>query len=125
MVSGPRTPSGLPNNYGDIKYRFPAASPLIDLDTLSEAMVCRTKYTMPTVIIDQDTLFASTDKQRDQYVTEWRENVKKRAFTVYLIVLTAKKKYYGAKSWSVVRETYTKGLEADTNTGEVHRDGYG
>lgn len=50
LASPPKTPSGLANKYAPIPYPFPAATQLSGLGALSDALVCRRKYTDPAVL---------------------------------------------------------------------------
>ncbi|KAI9889933.1 MAG: hypothetical protein M1814_004656 [Vezdaea aestivalis] len=62
MTAPPATPSGLPNMYGAIEYRFPAAVAVLPVGHLSQALCCLKKWTDPAVLAERDIILGS-DKQ--------------------------------------------------------------
>jgi hypothetical protein len=54
LDAAPRSPSGKPNVYGGIPYRFPASIPLTVPSPLSQALVGRTRWDMPDVVKERN-----------------------------------------------------------------------
>ena len=64
LVSGPATPSGLTNRYGDIRFPFPAAVHVKGLRVLSNALVRRIRHDSSVVILTKEQFFHGTNKER-------------------------------------------------------------
>jgi hypothetical protein len=69
-VSGPATPSGLTNRYGDIRFPFPAAVHVKGLGVLSDALVGRIRHDSPMVVLTKEQFFHGTNEERQQILKE-------------------------------------------------------
>jgi hypothetical protein len=72
LKAAPRSPSGKPNVYGDIPYRFPASLPLILKSPLSNALVGRTRWDKPDVSEERNLVLGSNDKGYEKWLQKWR-----------------------------------------------------
>jgi Phytanoyl-CoA dioxygenase (PhyH) len=99
LVSGPATPSGLANRYGDIRFPFPAAVHVEGLGVLSDALVGRTRHDSPVVVLAKEQFFHGTNEERQQILEEWKVNAVNKAFEAWDLVRQLEKKAFGDKSY--------------------------
>jgi hypothetical protein len=80
LVAAPRSPSGKPNIYGGIPYRFAASLPLILQSPLSNALVGRTRWDMPDTVMERNLVLGSNEEAYSIFLRNWR----RQASTAYL-----------------------------------------
>ena len=99
LTSGPRTPSGLSNRYGDIPGAFPGAVALTGLGSVSDALVCRVKFSNPSVMADKKILLKGSDADRDAYLGAWREKAVEQVVRAWALVKEFEEAAFGDKSY--------------------------
>jgi hypothetical protein len=72
LIAAPRSPSGKPNVYGGIPYRFAASLPLILQSPLSNALVGRTRWDMPTTVKERNLVLSSDEEAYNKFLRNWR-----------------------------------------------------
>src|SRR5437763_8036330 len=72
LVAPVATPSGHPNRYGAIPWRFPGAVELTGISALSDALVGCWKWSSPAVLAERDIILGSDQAAFDSYVATWR-----------------------------------------------------
>ena len=116
LVSGPYTPSGLANRYGDIPYAFPAAIALTGLGPLSDAAVGRVKYDMPAVVAVKNMLWTGTDKEQHKYIEDWRKKAVVQVVEAFALMKETEMKVFGEKSYFALKQMNALGsVEADVD----------
>jgi hypothetical protein len=127
LTSGPRTPSGLANRYGDIPFAFSAAVPLTGLGQISDALVGRVKYDRATVVAEKAQFLKGTDEERRRYVKEWRQNALRAIMKAWSEVKKHEKICFGDKSYFKRIEEGAAVVDADIapDSGEYISGGHG
>lgn len=111
LVSGPATPSGLANRYGDIPYAFPAAVQLTGLGPISDALVGRIRHDNATVVSLKQRLLTGGSAFRDTYLNSWRHKAVRAVVDAFEECRAAEKTCFGENSYFYRTE---KGLALDT-----------
>lgn len=70
LVAPALTASGLPNRYGPIPYRFPAATHLHLTNPISNALVCRATWDDPTVLAQAALLLGANREKAKTVILE-------------------------------------------------------
>ena len=115
LVSPKATPSGLANRYGAILYRFPAAVEVIGLGALSDALVCRRRWSSPDVLRERDVLLGPDREAAFAYLAKWRKRAEKLAVELFEVVRDAEMRAFGDKSYFML-------LQNQGVHGQVHFD---
>jgi hypothetical protein len=76
LISASRSPSGKPNHYGTIPYRFPVAMPLKLSSSLSNALVGRERWDMPTTLRELHLVLGQDLDTYESWLREWRKEAK-------------------------------------------------
>ncbi|RMZ78754.1 hypothetical protein DV736_g6690, partial [Chaetothyriales sp. CBS 134916] len=124
LVAGPFTPSGLINKYGSIPYRFGPAIPLAGLGALSDALVCRVRFDMPTVKKEQEVLFRGQGEERGRFVAKWRAQAAAKFFQCYLEVRDLEEELFGENSFAEALKT-GEVVEHEGEDGVTFEGGHG
>lgn len=99
-LEAPRsTPSGLANRYGAIPYRFPAAVELTGLGALSDALVCRRRWTSAAVLRERDILLGADRDAAAQFISQWRERAVIEIVAAFNLVRSAEARHFGEASF--------------------------
>lgn len=77
LRAAPRSPSGKPNVYGGIPYRFPATLPLILNSPLSNALVGRTRWDIPDTVEERDLVLGGDVDAYSVFLNLWRRDAAK------------------------------------------------
>ncbi|KAL8867736.1 MAG: hypothetical protein Q9198_008410 [Flavoplaca austrocitrina] len=72
MTAPPNTPSGYPNKYGSIPFRFPAAMELLNVSPIADALVGRRLWDSPAVIAERNILLGPDHMARNKLIQEIR-----------------------------------------------------
>ncbi|KZF18793.1 hypothetical protein L228DRAFT_215835 [Xylona heveae TC161] len=104
LECAPRTPSGKPVLYAKAPYRFPAATELMNLGALSDALVGRRQWTSPAVMAERDLVLGRDDKAALAYVENWRKNALLSFSQAWSLVVAAEKARFGTQSYFYCRD---------------------
>lgn len=104
LTSGPRSPSGHPNTYGDIPFAFPAAVRLTGMGAVSDSLVAQLKHDNLLVVSEKRLLLHGTPAQRDQYVADWRRAAVSKIVVLFEQVKEFEKQSFAEKSYWFRRE---------------------
>jgi hypothetical protein len=121
LDAAPRSPSGKPNVYGGIPYRFPASIPLTIPSPLSQALVGRTRWDMPDVIDERDIVLGKNTEKYQRWLKDWREKATVAYRQHFLAVQKLESKLYGGKSYFYHGGDVAKAPPADTDMTEEIR----
>lgn len=99
LTAAPRSPSGKPNVYGGIPYRFPASMPVHIKSPLSNALIGRTRWDMPDVELERDLVLGSDNTKYKKWLHDWREDAGRAYFQHFLMARNIEIKLYGYKSF--------------------------
>lgn len=99
LTSPTATPSGHPNHYGAIPYRFSAAVELTGIGALSDALVCRRRWDSPQVLHERDVVLGGDRSAVKEFVLAWRNRAEKLAVEAFKTVEAAERAAFGAKSY--------------------------
>jgi hypothetical protein len=99
LVAAPRSPSGKPNIYGGIPYRFAASLPLILESPLSNALVGRTRWDMPDTVIERNLVLGSNEEAYNNFLHDWRRQASAAYLRHFQRVRTCEIAAYGHKSF--------------------------
>lgn len=75
LVARARTLSGKSNNYNIIVYQFPAAVPLVTKSAISEAFICRTKWTILSIIKEKNILLGKNQAVANKQIDKQHSNI--------------------------------------------------
>ncbi|RDL34485.1 uncharacterized protein BP5553_07613 [Venustampulla echinocandica] len=104
FVAPKATPSGLANRYGAIPYRFPACVELAGLGAVSDALVCRRRWSSPAVVRERDVLLGKDRAAAHEFIRRWREHAIKAALEAFAAVREEEKRVFGEKSYYYYKE---------------------
>ena len=94
LIAGIKTPSGHPNMYGKIPFRFPATATLDGLSPISDALVGRKRWTDPEVVLEVHTLLF-TERRNDEhikkYLSDWRARAAARVKKLFETTIALEK----------------------------------
>lgn len=121
LDAAPRSPSGKPNVYGGIPYRFPASLPLIIPSPLSQALVGRTRWDIPDVMWERDTVLGKDTQKYQSWLKQWRRKATVAYRQHFLAVQRLEKELYGEKSFFFHRGDTNEAPPADTDMTEEIR----
>jgi hypothetical protein len=100
LVSGPSSPSGKPNVYGDIPYRFPACLPLqLPNEPLSDALVGRIKWNSPEVQRELRFYFSMSMTELQAELRKWQAKAETAVLDRWQLVMQYEKEAFGARSY--------------------------
>jgi hypothetical protein len=88
LTAARRSPSGFSNHYEAISYRFPPAVEITGLSALSDAIVCRSRWSSFLVQEDRD-LFLRPETEAMKAVEKWRIRAIRTAIHAYQTVKNA------------------------------------
>ena len=100
------TPSGLPNRYGAIPYRFPASVELCGLGAVSDALVCRRRWSSPAVLAERDVLLGSDRAKAHEFIMRWRTRAVEVAVEAFAVMRAEEKRVFGEKSFYYHKERF-------------------
>ena len=109
LVAAARSPSGFASHYGVIPYRFPAAVELTGLGPLSDALVCRRKWTSPAVLEERDRVLGPKEESR-RAIAAWRVNTIRQVIIAFQSVKKAEMQAFGTRSYFRHRASQPTGL---------------
>ena len=130
------TPSGLPNRYATIPYKFPAAVSLVGLGGISDALVGRQRWDTPNVLREVRLLLGQDFVQTREYIRQWRKRAVAAVVTTFDDVVRTEKAAFRQRSYfycaargidpqSLVNDDPPpEVLEAASITGDDPRDHY-
>jgi hypothetical protein len=72
LTASPASPSGLPNRYSVIPFRFTATVEISGLAAISDVLVCRTPWDSLRVKKDRNILLGKDRAAAQRFVSEWR-----------------------------------------------------
>ena len=72
LVAPVVTPSGHPNRYGVIPWRFPGSVELTGISALSDTLVGHQRWSSPAVLAERDIILGSNQAMFDSYIAAWR-----------------------------------------------------
>jgi len=72
LVAPVVTPSGHPNRYGVIPWRFPGSVELTGISALSDALVGHRRWSSPAALAERDIILGSNQAMFDSYIAAWR-----------------------------------------------------
>ncbi len=93
-----RSSSGLVNRHELIPYRFPPAVEVTGLSVLSDALVCRIRWSSPLVQNERDVILGR-EMEAMQAIEAWRTRAIKTAIRSYQIVKIVEMRAFGDKSF--------------------------
>ena len=99
LKAAPRSPSGKPNIYGGIPYRFPASMPVYIKSPLSNALVGRTRWDMPDVEMERDLVLGDNAAAYKKWLHTWRKETGEAYLHHFMTVRDIETKLYGHKSF--------------------------
>lgn len=99
LVAAPRSPSGKPNIYGGIPYRFAASLPLILQSPLSNALVGRTRWDMPDTVMERNLVLGSNEEAYNNFLHIWRRQASAAYLQHFLQVRACEMAVFGHKSF--------------------------
>ena len=99
LVPPVATPSGQKHRFEMPSSRFPAAVELTGLGALSDALVCRRRWSSPAVIKERDMLLCSGKEAFWHTVNAWRERAVPAAKAAFELVWETEKAAFGDKSY--------------------------
>jgi hypothetical protein len=99
LEAAKRSPSGKPNVYGGIPYRFPASSPLVLPSPLSAALVGRTRWDMPDVLAERDLVLGNDDAAYRDWLEEWRQAARTGYIQHFRLIRSVEQALYAEKSF--------------------------
>jgi hypothetical protein len=99
LVSLVASPSGLTHRFGAPPYRFLAAVELTGLGALSDALVCRRRWSSPAVTMERDTLLCGGREAFWHATNAWRERAVPAAQAAFQLVRETEKAAFGEKSY--------------------------
>jgi len=102
------TPSGLPNRYGAIPYRFPASVELCGLGGISDALVCRRRWSSPAVLAERDLLLGSDRGKARAFIEAWREKAVEVALSAFAVMKAEERRVFGPKSFYYHRDRFLR-----------------
>ncbi|KAL9631113.1 MAG: hypothetical protein Q9204_004386 [Flavoplaca sp. TL-2023a] len=101
MTAPPSSPSGHPNKYGSIPFRFPAAVELFNVSPIADALVGRRLWDSPAVIAERNILLGPDHTARNQLIQEIRTTALNQARSNLQVVQQMERQAFGKKSyWS-------------------------
>ena len=98
------TPSGLPNRYGAIPYRFPASVELCGLGPISDALVCRRRWSSPAVMAIRGILLGADRELARAYIQDWRAKAIEIALAAFADIRAEEKRVFGKQSFYYHKE---------------------
>ena len=99
LEAAPSSPSGKPNIYGGIPYRFPASLPLGVTSPLSLALTGRTRWDMPDVVRERNLVLGSDIAAYAIWLRSWRRAAAIAYKEHHDAVMTLERDIYGHKSF--------------------------
>jgi hypothetical protein len=99
LTAAPRSPSGKPNIYGGIPYRFPASTVLRFPFQLSAALNGQTRWDMADVEDERNIVLGSDINAYHAYLSEWRKVMGSAYFRHFLQTKKMEEKHFGIKSF--------------------------
>ena len=121
LDAAPRSPSGKPNVYGGIPYRFPASIPLVVPSPLSQALVGRTRWDMPDVVIERDIVLGKDIGKYRLWLQDWRNKATAAYRQHFLAIQELEVRLYGPKSHFLNEGNANRAPPADTDMTEEIR----
>lgn len=101
MTAPPSSPSGYPNHYGNIPYRFPAAVLLMGLGSLSDALVGRQLWNFPTVLQERNEVLG---ERWQDHIEKWRKKAVVAVVKNFQLVKEEEKRAFQKNSYFYQRE---------------------
>jgi hypothetical protein len=99
LTKQPISPSGYPNMYGAIPYRFPGTVVLTGLGALSDALVGRRRWDDPAVLRERDIVLGSDRKAANQFIVDWRKRALRLVVENMRDIMTAEQRAYDTRSY--------------------------
>jgi hypothetical protein len=98
LIAIRRSSSEFFNHHEAISYRFSSTVEITDLDALSNAILCRLRWSSLLMHADRD-IFLSLETKAMKIVRKWRHKVIKTAIHVYQTIKNAKMQAFEKKSF--------------------------
>jgi hypothetical protein len=123
LEAAPASPSGKPNAYGGIPYRFPASLPLGITSPLSLALVGRTRWDMPDVVKERNLILGDDSEAYVNWLQKWRSAAAVAYKTHHDAAAALEQEIYGHKSFYACRGDPSLAPAADTEmTDEIRAE---
>ncbi|KAI4276923.1 MAG: hypothetical protein LQ337_002170 [Flavoplaca oasis] len=113
MTAPPNSPSGYPNKYGSIPFRFPAAIELCNVSPIADALVGRRLWDSPAVIAERNILLGPDHMARNKLIQEIRTRALDQARSNMQVVQQMERQAFGEKSYWSCREASEQWVSDD------------
>jgi hypothetical protein len=97
LKAAPRSPSGKPNIYGGIPYRFLASMPVYIKSPLSNALVGRTRWDMSDVEMECGLVLGENTAAYKKWLHTWCRETGEAYLHYFMMVRDIETKLYGHK----------------------------
>lgn len=112
------SPSGHPNRYGGIPFRFPAATELMNVSAISDALMGRRTWESPAVIRERDILFGIDRTEATKLILSTRRCALNEMKQALKVMEKAERRAYGRKSFFYCRDHGIDSVSDDDSSPE-------
>jgi hypothetical protein len=103
LISSARSSSDFINHYEIILYRFFAAVELTELEILSDALICRSRWSSSLVQTKKNIILESKNETR-RYVIAWRQKTVEAVIKVFQSVKASERQTFDKKFYFYLRQ---------------------
>jgi hypothetical protein len=121
LILSARSSSDFVNHYEIIFYRFSAAVELTELEILSDALICRSRWSSSLVQAKRDIILESKNETR-RYVIAWRQKTIEVIIRAFQSVKALKRKTFNEKFYFYLRQRTEHEQDISIISNDVNSD---